>query len=386
MSDIPTPPPHTNIVTYADDITILTSHTNPQTAQTVQPYLDQIHTWTQDNQLTLNASKTTATLFTPDPAEYSTNLTLNINNTQIPTNKEPKILGITFDPKYTFSKHTQNTATKAQKTVHILKALTTTHWGKTKETLLTTYKTITRPILEYASTIWSPIISNTNTTKLQTQQNTALRTITGCTLDTNTQHLHAETLVLPIKEHLQLHASQYRQKSQHTEHPLHHLTRQPPNPRHMKETIYDNVNYTTNLDTPPDNTTHTTIKQNMKTIHTQLVHDYTQSLHNKILNTKPPPINPAEQSLPHNIRRIMAQLRTNKSPVLESYLHKITPDTHPSPTCSLCKQNTHDTTHLFNCPNLSTNLSPGDLWTDPVEVAGLLADWSDQAGWGLRTA
>ena len=79
-----------------------------------------------------------------------------------------------------------------------MKALITTHWGKSKETLNITYKAITRPILEYASTIWSPIISNTNMNKLQTIQNSALRTTTGCTLDTNTHHLHTETKMLTI--------------------------------------------------------------------------------------------------------------------------------------------------------------------------------------------
>ena len=59
------------------------------------------------------------------------------------------------------------------------------------------------------------------TDKQQIVQNTALRIATGCTHDTNTQHLHEETNVLPIHQHLQLHASQIRQKAQH---PLHKLT------------------------------------------------------------------------------------------------------------------------------------------------------------------
>ena len=49
-------------------------------------------------------------------------------------------------------------------------------------------------------------------------QNVALRTATGCTPDTNTQHLHDETLILPIHDHLQLHVSQYKQKTQHPSH------------------------------------------------------------------------------------------------------------------------------------------------------------------------
>ena len=109
-----------------------------------------------------------------------------------------------------------------------MKALTTTQWGNTKETLNITYKTITRPILEYASTIWSAIISNTNMNKLQTIQNSALQTITGCTLDTNTHHLHTETKILPVDIRMKLHGSQLRQQALDPEHTLHLLTTQEP--------------------------------------------------------------------------------------------------------------------------------------------------------------
>ena len=78
---------------------------------------------------------------------------------------------------------------------------------------MATYKAGMRPALEYASSIWSPPASSTSINKLQVMQNAALRTATGCTQDTNIQHLHDETLTLPIHEHLQLHASQYKQKT-----------------------------------------------------------------------------------------------------------------------------------------------------------------------------
>ena len=160
-SDIPNPPPTVNLITYADDITILSSHTNPEIAQEqIQPYLEQVHHWTSQNSLKLNPTKTTTTLFTPDPAEYNNTLTLEIDNTILPTIKEPKILGLTLDPKLTFNKHIQGAIEKSKKTLNIIKTLTTTHWGKSKETLTNTYKTITRPIIEYGSTIWSPIASN----------------------------------------------------------------------------------------------------------------------------------------------------------------------------------------------------------------------------------
>ena len=95
---------------------------------------------------------------------------------------------------------------------------------------------ITRPVLEYASTIWSPNASESNIDKLQIVQNTALRIATGCTHDTNTQHLHDETNVLPIHQHLQLRASQIRQTAQHPTHPLYKQTIHSHTPRLKKQT------------------------------------------------------------------------------------------------------------------------------------------------------
>ena len=97
-----------------------------------------------------------------------------------------------------------------------MKALT--KWGKQNEFIVSTFKAITRPILEYANIIWSPIISNTNIKKLQTNQNTTLQIATGCTPDTNTQ-----TKVLPVDTHLKFHTTPLKQLTQTQTHPLHDL-------------------------------------------------------------------------------------------------------------------------------------------------------------------
>ena len=137
----------------------------------------------------------------------------------------------------TTSQYIHNISVQAHKPLQIIKALTATGWGKQKETLMATYKAVMRPALEYASSVWSPIASSTSINKLQVMQNAALRTATGCTQDTNIQHLHDETLTLPIHEHLQLHATQYKQKTQHPSHPLHKHTPYFNTPR-LKKTLF----------------------------------------------------------------------------------------------------------------------------------------------------
>ena len=151
--------------------------------------------------------------------------------------------------------------------------------------------------------IWFPLASSTNINKLQVIQNAALRTATGCTQDTSKQHLHDETLILPIHEHLQLHASQYKQKTQHPSHPLlkhttYFLTLQGLKHYLKQWTLHNNI--------PKDLRTVTTtdIKTNMRHIHTSIV---SRNLgNNKILHTPPPHISSSEAILPHLTLRILA--------------------------------------------------------------------------------
>ena len=70
----------------------------------------------------------------------------------------------------------------------------------------------------------------------------------------------------------------------------------------------------------------------MRHIHTSIVamHLATRG-NNKILRTPPPHINSSEEILPRLTRRTVAQLGTNKSPFLKSYLHKFDAISHPAP-------------------------------------------------------
>ena len=80
----------------------------------------------------------------------------------------------------------------------------------------------------------------------------------------------------------------------------------------------------------------------MRHIHTSIVsmHIATRD-NNKILRTPPPHISSPEEILPRLTRRVHAQLRTNKSPFLKSYVHKVDAKSHPSSLCTLCNAHTH---------------------------------------------
>ena len=167
-ADIPTPTAPVQVMLYADDITMTSTHTSMSAARKyIQPYLHKVYDWTQHNNLIINPDKTTCTLFTPDPAEYNSNLGLNINNKALPMALHHRVLGPTLDPKLIYNTHIKNIATHAQKPLQVIKALTSTTWGKQKETLVATYKAVMRP--HPYGRLWHPRPALTNCKSCRTQ-------------------------------------------------------------------------------------------------------------------------------------------------------------------------------------------------------------------------
>ena len=70
----------------------------------------------------------------------------------------------------------------------------------------------------------------------------------------------------------------------------------------------------------------------------------------------------------------LPQLRANKSPLLQSYLHTVNPETY-TPQCPLSLSQTHDTNHLFNCSQLPTQHNTTSLWKKPLEAAEVIQEW-----------
>ena len=95
-----------------------------QKAPTIQGYItiysNKIYEYASRNNLPINRNKTKTTLFTPDPVEYVTTLSLKLNNQTQPTTKHPNIFEITLIPKLTFLHYINLAITKSKQTLNIL--------------------------------------------------------------------------------------------------------------------------------------------------------------------------------------------------------------------------------------------------------------------------
>ena len=113
-------------------------------------------------------------------------------------------------------------ANRVSKINNGLKALAGTNWGQQKETLLLTYKTLGRSIANYAAPVWSTDASDTSMEKIQRTQNEALRIITGSHKMSSIDHLHSETKMLLVKDHLNRISAQYLVHCLDTDNVCHH--------------------------------------------------------------------------------------------------------------------------------------------------------------------
>ena len=163
MGDIPQPSKDLKLITYADDCTVMASGpTIPELEERNNPYLQTLHEWFTANDLELSQGKSSATIFTTFSNEVSRELKIEIAGSPVPTEKNPKILGVVFDGLHSFKAYTDKLVNKVKKRNNVLKALGGTTWGKDKEILMSTYKATGRATLNYAAPVWTASLSESN--------------------------------------------------------------------------------------------------------------------------------------------------------------------------------------------------------------------------------
>ena len=376
LHDLPAPPtPQIHIASYADDITLTCTHSNADIAtQSLQPYLDTLHNWFTANRLKIAPTKSTATLLTSHNPEHSYTPQLTMNNIPIPHTPTPTILGITYDTGLTFKQHITNIKNKCTPRLNALKSLAHTTFGQNKETTTRVYKQFIRPVIEYASTAWSSNLANSHYTTLQTLQNRALTTITGCTQKSPIDHLHQETKILKIRDHIEMKGTQIiATASTNPQHPLHYMAEHQGTPRNIKET--PSRQYTKKLAELPPRPPRTSIK---KHIHTHLTSRSIGKLDdNKLLHAKPPDIHPSESSLPREDRVHLARLRCGHHPALLSFRETL--DASIADVCPDCNTAPHSIEHIMENCNAHNHTrqqhnihSLRDLWESPVQAVAFL--------------
>ena len=177
-----------------------------------------------------------------------------------------------------------------------------------------TYKALGRLIANYAAPVWSINACETNIGKKQRAQNEAIRIITGSHKMSSIDHIHSETKMLQVEDHLNLLSAQYLVQCLDTENVCHHITKMNLPPREMKETIFTS-HYQTVLPLLANNR-----KDTLQVLHTSFVNTAIGNMKdNRVLNSRPPSINDEETLLQRRQRTTLSQLRSGHCKLLNSY-------------------------------------------------------------------
>ena len=128
---MPMPTSPVKRVCYADDITVwATGPKIPQLGFTINSYLRCVGIYLKENSLLISAPKSTVTLLTPDTHQFQTHPDITLEDTQLPRERFPKILGVIMDPSLSFHKHCNYVTDRIDKSNNVLMVLAGSSWVK----------------------------------------------------------------------------------------------------------------------------------------------------------------------------------------------------------------------------------------------------------------
>ena len=158
----------------ASDVGINQVYLPPETYDT-QEHLNKISSWTHENLMQLNESKSKYMIFTRAKTDFMTRLTLN--NKKLDQVNSVKILGVWISDDLSWTKNTQEIIKKAYSRLSLLTKLK--YVGVSKDDLLEIYILFIRSVLEYCCVAFHSSLTVEQSKTLETVQKVCLKVILG---------------------------------------------------------------------------------------------------------------------------------------------------------------------------------------------------------------
>ncbi|CAL8127771.1 unnamed protein product [Orchesella dallaii] len=185
---------------FADDIGLLQRGKCLKVVlDTVQRALDLVKEWCERVELSVNAAKTEAVVFTL-MRRLSSTPQLHYGGTEVPFTTKVRYLGVTIDNKLTWMPHCAERSRKLSMALAQCKRSMSAKWGLSPKLMKWIYTAVVRPALTYGSVAWVTAVDKVSNIKyLEKVQRLALLLITGALSSTPTRALEALVGVLPIR-------------------------------------------------------------------------------------------------------------------------------------------------------------------------------------------
>ncbi|GBN90270.1 putative RNA-directed DNA polymerase from transposon BS [Araneus ventricosus] len=163
---------------YVNDLQISCQGSNMNLIERqLQRAVNKLLAWCDQNGHTISPGKSRCVHFCrkwslhPDPA-------IQIRDTNIPVVEEVRFLGVTFDRKLTFLPHVLNLRKRCEKSLNILKVLSTTTWGADRPSLFRIYQSVILSRIDYGCQVYGSARSSV-LRHLDTVHHSALRICSG---------------------------------------------------------------------------------------------------------------------------------------------------------------------------------------------------------------
>ena len=186
------------LVSYADDIVIMSNHINRNTL--IQQALTTLDQRCRVLGLKISVDKTKCVTYTAGRFNDEPHFTLQ--GTDIERVSSCKYLGFIFDEKLNFAEHGAKIAARINKKTNFLKSLAGSKWGISTQSLLRYANGCLRPIAEYGLQALSKFISdpfdNVTINKIDAAMRQALRIALGVPQHTKNEIVHVLSDTMPI--------------------------------------------------------------------------------------------------------------------------------------------------------------------------------------------
>ena len=170
-----------SVSAFADDLAVWwTGRSVDEGRRRVQCATDAVADWCREWLMTLSVSKCTVTLLSNDVRDREMlALSVWLHGCELQREKNPRFLGVVYDPGFTFKEHVNRVVLKASAGVRLMRCLAGSDWGWCRDLLRTTYVALVRSVLLYGSAAWGPWVSATVWSMLERVQLAAARIIGG---------------------------------------------------------------------------------------------------------------------------------------------------------------------------------------------------------------
>jgi hypothetical protein len=165
------------LIKFVDDVTAV-EIVNPGACSLMQTALDQIAHWSDAHFMEINTKKSKQ-MFFGTASSRNQQSPLVLRHDTIDTVPSFKLLGVNISSDLRWDEHVDMICAKASKRLHYLSLLVRSSVRHAE--LLLYFKTIVRPIIEYACPVWQPGLTEEHRQRLEAIQCRALRIISGST-------------------------------------------------------------------------------------------------------------------------------------------------------------------------------------------------------------